>query len=470
MVFKFNKDKGDEQRNIHLSSSKPVMRDIVSKKSSLPAKPARTTESFQSDRSPQKITEEPPRLPPKKEKKKLKMPKLSINYPKGFEKVKAPKIPSFSRIKIIFIGALIFILAIFIVNWLSYVQINIVPRQETKEVNVSFNASAKGGVDLIVATVTFTQNLDQEQKTTGLKEIRDEAHGEIVIYNSYSSQPQILVRNTRFETPDGKIYRISENITVPGANVVEGEIKPSSIVVEIFADEPGEDYNIGLTDFTIPGFKGSVKYEKFYARSKTPMTGGFIGVAPVVLREDVDVLKNDTKSKLEKMIVDKIKNEIPEELFIPSGASRIQIDEEKLTPAIGEKAQILHISLKGSFEGMLIKKKDLENAIISVYYGAQMADKIGIANFDKLKIEAKNVDFEESDLSISVQGDAHFVWLFDQDRMAEDLIFASRKNRLAVFENFPAVERADIDFMPYWWPFFPNKAEKLDINILLIAS
>ena len=73
---------------------------------------------------------------------------------------------------------------------------------------------------------------------------------------------------------------------MPGESLVSGKTVPGSTETAVSADEAGKEYNIGKTDFTIPGFKGDARYSKFYARSKTDMEGGFIGTIYSLSDED----------------------------------------------------------------------------------------------------------------------------------------------------------------------------------------
>ncbi len=96
--------------------------------------------------------------------------------------------------------------------------------------------------------------------------------GFISIYNAYSAAPQKLVAQTRFETKDGKIFRIQNPVIVPGVKMSGTKLTPSSIKVNVVSDAAGEEYLIGPSYFTIPGFQGSPKYAGFYAESTEPMT------------------------------------------------------------------------------------------------------------------------------------------------------------------------------------------------------
>ena len=79
-------------------------------------------------------------------------------------------------------------------------------------------------------------------------------------------------------SPDGKIFLLTKNITVPAAKISEGKIIPSSIDTDVVAEKAGADYNIAPVKlFTIPGFKGGPKYNAFYGESKDSMAEGFVG-------------------------------------------------------------------------------------------------------------------------------------------------------------------------------------------------
>src|SRR5262249_21252828 len=100
---------------------------------------------------------------------------------------------------------------------------------------------------------------------SGVKNVSDKATGAITIYNAYSSAPQGLAATTRFQTPDGLIFRLLHNALVPGAEIKDGKIIPASVQANIVAEAPGPKYNVGpVPHLSIPGFSGSPKYNGFY--------------------------------------------------------------------------------------------------------------------------------------------------------------------------------------------------------------
>ena len=53
-------------------------------------------------------------------------------------------------------------------------------------------------------------------KKSGEPKAKLKSSGKIIVYNNFSSEPQRLIIRTRFESPEGLVYRIPESIVVPG--------------------------------------------------------------------------------------------------------------------------------------------------------------------------------------------------------------------------------------------------------------
>ncbi|MEK7154009.1 MAG: hypothetical protein AAB792_00430, partial [Patescibacteria group bacterium] len=93
---------------------------------------------------------------------------------------------------------------------------------------------------------------------TGQKDVVQKASGTITIFNK-SATAQRLVATTRFKSPGGLIFRILQTINVPASAKTGETVTPGLVVANVYADRPGAEYNIGPTQFTIPGFEGTPK-------------------------------------------------------------------------------------------------------------------------------------------------------------------------------------------------------------------
>src|SRR3989338_4190473 len=114
------------------------------------------------------------------------------------------------------------------------------------------------------------------------------AGGVVPVSTAYSPASQRLIANTRFEAPDGHIYRIRDSVTVPGMKQgVAGTVSAT-----LYADSPGPAYNkSGGVSFTIPGFKNDPRDAKITARSEGALSGGFVGDETVVAPADLAAAK-----------------------------------------------------------------------------------------------------------------------------------------------------------------------------------
>ncbi len=173
---------------------------------------------------------------------------------------------------------------------------------------------------------TTDKNTTQTFPASGSANVSIKAQGTITIVNAYSSAKQDLVATTRFVTPDGKIFRITTSVTVPGATVTNGQIVPSSIDVPIVADQAGPAYNLGPVDkLTVPGFQGSPKYDGFYGKISGTTTGGFVGKRAVPTSADITSAKDKVTSILRSSLSSDLTTAYPNNFKILDGATSVTV-------------------------------------------------------------------------------------------------------------------------------------------------
>ncbi len=350
----------------------------------------------------------------------------------------------------------------------SSVTVEITPRQQFVDVDVVFKASVEPKKDeLPLEMMQISREEKDTFKPTGVKQVSKKSSGQVLLYNSYSSQPQTLIQDTRLQTPDGKIYRLPKTIVVPGAKVEGGKITASEIETAVFADKPGEEYNIGLTDFTLPGFKDPEKREKIYGRSKTEMKGGLIGKTAVIAESDIKVIE-DIKSSLKEKVKDYLlkmgANPKPEIFLLYESAKQIVFDEQKNKTKVGDESNQLDLRESAAFFGFLLKKSDINQVLGEKYLSKDTAPQIEVLNLDKLDFELKN--FTATTITFNLKGQAHFSWKIDEDSIKTDLIKESQ-NPQNVFPKYPAIEKAKIVFKPSWWKSIPKNAAQIIIKRIL---
>ena len=347
-------------------------------------------------------------------------------------------------------------------NRISTAAVNISPYKETLAVDSRLRARANTTTDGLPFEIA---QLSAEESglitATGITSGGQRASGKITVYNNYGSAPQKLIANTRFQTSDGKVYRIKGAISVPGMGVLEATV---------YADQAGEEYNIGPSDFTLPGLKGGARFEKVFAKSKSAMSGGSSGNARVVKKEDIESVRTAVNEKLKNRLTETLSKQKPEGYVLFANAVKIEYIENADNPKVGDSVgRSMAFKTKGSAAGYLFKKDDLAKALADDNSGdlkkAPKNETVAVDNVEALDFSLISADAKNKEITVRLKGDADFVWTVDTAKLLEEIINYKGKDYTSVFQNYPAIEKAAIVQSPKWWPRFPKDKSKIKINI-----
>ncbi|OGZ47293.1 MAG: hypothetical protein A3J55_00030 [Candidatus Ryanbacteria bacterium RIFCSPHIGHO2_02_FULL_45_17b] len=310
--------------------------------------------------------------------------------------------------------------------------------------------------------VEVSDSVSATFQASGSADVSAKAKGTITVYNAFNTSPQPLVANTRFEAPDGKIYRIREAVTIPKAVVEHGALSPRSIDVVVYADEPGPAYNRDKTDFTIPGFKGSPRYTGFYARSKTPIEGGHTGIATIVTEGDIDKARESLETEARSRVLDMLKKSIPEGFVLLDDAIEMTTDKRTFSRAADEVANEFSATMTLRGRALVFRKSDLlrfftkEASLDSSLVSLPQADTVTLA------VERRNV--EAGTLLLHAKGTAVFVWNLDTQKLVSDIVQSKNPDALvSIFQSYPAIERAEPRFIPSWIQVIPRDPARIRI-------
>lgn len=306
---------------------------------------------------------------------------------------------------------------------------------------------------------TFTVNGDSE------KTVSTYARGTIHIYNAYSSSPQKLVAGTRFETKDGKIFKIQKAVIIPGAKISEGKLTPSVIEAEAAASQPGEKYNIGPEYFTIPGFQGSPKYAGFYAKSAENMSGGKVGTAKVLSNADFEAAKNELKNELTDALKQEVMGADRTSLKIIEGASVVKLVNLKSSAKVGDVLDSYTIEAKVDWQAIAFREQDLVDVTAKFLGGKYPAVNTGQIK-DLISLSKPQIDWSRGEMTLLAG---------INDSLASSVNIENLKNSLAgkgtedirkIIAGQPQIQSATITFFPFWVTRAPQNTAKIDITVI----
>ncbi len=361
------------------------------------------------------------------------------------------------------------VLVVVLGNIFSGATITLTPKSQAVKVNSDLIAklNAPAG-EMPYTSFPLVREKEVAVPADGEKSVELRASGKIIIYNNYSATGQRLVKNTRFETPDGLIYKITDSVTVPGRRFVSGKSVPGNIEVTVIAESAGEEYNIGLTDFTVPGFKSNAeRFANFYARSKTVMTGGKIGTEKVVSDEKTLEARAKLDAELLTALTTEARAHLPADSIFYAKAYGV-LFEPVVTTGASDKNGVL-IRERAHFTAYFIKHKDLAQAVakgaIDNFDGAQVA----IPDDEKLVFNLNNKDAYSATsvgpIRFTLKGDIKIVWQIDGNKLTAELVGKSKNELTAAAAHYPAVLKADAVIRPFWKSVFPKSVKDIKIKI-----
>lgn len=368
---------------------------------------------------------------------------------------------------------IVLIIILFVVlQFMVSAVLTVTPKKLTVQVDTKLVASLSATSSpntLAYQIITLNASDDETVAATGTVSTKPQkASGQISIFNSYSSAPQTLISNTRFETTDGLIYRTQNTIVVPGMTTAGGKTVPGSITVKVVADQTGSKYNIDTVDFTIPGFKtDSSRYTKIFGRSKTTMTGGSDGNSLGVSEADRQTAQTNIETRLRDSLLKQAQSQKTVDSVIFDAASKISFQHLPDTAGVDPKHVIIHeqgtIS-SVAFDKKMLGKLFLTDAITKVGNSAEIH---GIESLHFIAaVSSTTPIWQAKPFNFTLTGPVDVVGVVNTNKLLQDIEGIPQTDLFKVLANYPTIEKVNVVLKPFWKSSFPKDSSKIKIDIL----
>lgn len=335
------------------------------------------------------------------------------------------------------------------------------PHKYTAQVDTSFETSLDNPI-LPHKKVTSEDVKTKSVPATGTKDVENRASGTITVYNAFSTKSERLITNTRFETPDGKIYRVHTPIVVPGYTMKAGAKVPGSLDVTVYAAEAGSEYNIGISDFSLPGLKDSKQAELIYAKSKTPMTGGFVGKQAVVEPSLRAQTVAELKGELDRSLREKLQQSAPADYLV--FADTISVVYAEGTDTAEENNAV--ISVSGSASAPAFPQSAFAQAL-AITGNVATNVPLFVNNPASLTVKVTTPDSvgTEAPFQVAVSGTAELVAAISKDQLASDLLGKDKNTVQEILSSYPGIADLLVQVYPFWRSQIPEDLKNVKVEI-----
>lgn len=324
---------------------------------------------------------------------------------------------------------------------------------------IAYPAATASAGQLSYTTETLQFEDSEVVPARGTEQAQEKASGTITVYNEYSADPIRLIKNTRFQTPGGLIFRVPAEVVVPG----RAGSSPGSVSVTVFADAPGEEYNVAAERFTLPGLRSSADmYAKVYARSDAPMSGGFSGERPAVAAAELEAARQTIRARLEARVREAMADR--EGFFVFPDLARISY--ESLAP-VAESDGKVRIEERARAVVPLFPAGLFASAAAAIASADASEGSVELRPKTGLRARSANADVTPglSPLEFSLDGAADIVWKVDTDALAGALAGREEAAFESILASFSSIESAHARIQPFWKSMFPADPQDIQIRI-----
>lgn len=384
-----------------------------------------------------------------------------------------------SKTNLLIIGSVlvVIVLSVFGLSALmSKTTLTVFPEYNVPTVNaeyVAYPGRREGALSYEI--MTLTAEGERQVKASGQETVKEQAKGFIEIIKSTPGTER-LIKNTRFRSPSGLVFRIQESVVVPGAvKDASGSLIPGTIRAEVFADDAGQDYNLPAgTRFDIPGFKESnltELYNSIYAENREAFTGGFNGPKFIIDEGELSTAKQSLQIELRNGLLARVEAEKPADFVAFPGAVAITYVSQ---PTIQFGENLVNIREQAVLQLPLFKNDDFASYLAEETIPTYEREPVRITNISDLTFSYKDANVSSQNiadltsLTFSILGKPQVVWGFDADQLKKDLAGKSLTAISTVLTGHRGIKSAEISGKPFWKRSFPDKAE--DITVIEVIG
>jgi len=308
----------------------------------------------------------------------------------------------------------------------------------------------------------------QKFLATGESFKEQKAQGIIRVYNAHNPPKSMtLVVRTRFLSSEGsKYFRALENIYIPAAKLENKNIIPSFVDVKVEAMESGEEYNIGASNFSIPGLVGTSYYYTIYGKSDSAMTGGFKEKVEVVTAQDIENAKKSLKQTLLNEAQNSLEESLPEDFVLLSSA----IFDQEIESSCSEKdgAQVSEFTCDGKIKIKYLVFNESFIKEISRNIILSKISELDVPIEESLSVEyiENRIDMDKEEMALNVRILLDTYKKIDKQTLKSE-ISGKRQEEIKdiVFTNFSSIKKIKVKFWPFWIRKTSLNLDKIKIKL-----
>ena len=346
--------------------------------------------------------------------------------------------------------------------------VTITPRSQ----NITFDQTAQfiaypsssSATGTLAYTVAATDLSGSETVAgNGTTATQSKASGTITVYNNYSTASVKLIKNTRFESPAGLIFRTPTDIVVPGK---QGS-NPGSVTATVQADQTGPQYNVAPdTKFTIPGLQSNAAmYAGMYAQSTAGISGGSSGTQEGVAESVRQAAIADIHAQLTQKAAEFVKEADASGTIAFPGLTEISFSDAPDADATSSQVIITenaHVSVP-VFQAQAFAAAVAQTMAVDT--NGVPITLIGGSGYAAQPTDTTPVNLGTDPVDFSMVGSAQILWSVDTGALVQALAGRDQASFQTIIAGFPGIQSAKARIEPFWKNSFPSDPSSIKVIV-----
>ncbi|MDP9211996.1 MAG: baseplate J/gp47 family protein [bacterium] len=299
-------------------------------------------------------------------------------------------------------------------------------------------------------TVEVTQEGSLEARATGRSIGGEPARGEITVVNELNRNQPLVIR-TRFQAPDGRLFRSQSGIVVPAGGTT---------TVQVVADEGGTDGNLPAdTRLSIPGLRSTTAV---YGQIDRPLTGGTDADSTTISQQDIDRARARLGQHLAREGLKEAEDQAAVDFTVNPEIAAITVLESESDPDAGASAERFTISGQARITYFSYEEEDLEHVLdgdleAKIPGGTKLVDE----RSETFQVREKSA----AQLSTLLIIDTFTASGISAERIAEDIAGKRPEEAERIIKETGKATDVTIDLAPFWVRSVPGDAGKVRVRL-----
>lgn len=396
--------------------------------------------------------------PPTEAKRRLSLPKVSV--PKlAVPKLSVPKLTAL-RGRGLIVGSVAAVVllggGIAAAAALPSADVTVTPKTDplNTEIPVSFSLKAQTvdpATNVVPAKVIeVSVSASKQLNTTGTKDAGAKATGPIAVVNTLS-RAQPLVARTRFQAPDGRVYRTQSSVNVPAGG---------QATVTVVADDGGDAGNLPAgTRLTIPGLGGG---SAVYGQVDAALSGGTSSATPEVSRDDLTRARQELAAEAARQGLEEARSKKAVGFELNEQMVAATVLSSDLNPPVGTASPNFTVSGQVRVVYFTYSNEDLQKVLdedlkAKVPAGADLVQE----NLTQTFVTGQT----SSDVLAGVMRiDTFTASALSREQLARDIAGKKPADAERLLRETGKVSGVDIKLSPFWVGSIPGSVGKIKIH------